>query len=267
MTLLMDSLRLKVAGAEISARTGGSGPALLFLDGGDGFHRSQPWLDRLSKDWSVVAPRYPGYGDTPFADHVRSVNDLALLHLELMEQLDLNDVLLVGASFGGWIAAEMAVRSCHRIKGLVLIDPLGIKIGGPLDRSVTDIYAQQPHQQKALLYASAEHRGFDYTRISDELATDIVKDRTAEAFYGWRPSFYNPTLKEWLQVIKRPCLVVWGADDGVASVEYGRAYADRIRGAEFQVVDAAGHYPHVEQPEATYALVRQFVDGLSKPKA
>jgi pimeloyl-ACP methyl ester carboxylesterase len=263
MTLLMDSLRLKVAGAEISARAGGSGPSLLFLDGGDGFHRSQPWLDRLSKDWSVVAPRYPGYGDTPFVDHVRSVSDLALLHLALMEELDLSDTLLVGASFGGWIAAEIAVRSCHRIKGLVLIDPLGIKLGGPLDRSVADIYARQPGEQKTLLYASTEHRLFDYTSFSDEIATHVVKDRTAEAFYGWRPSFYNPTLKEWLRVIKRPCLVIWGADDGLVSTEYGRAYAGQIPGAEFQVVDRAGHYPHVEQPEATYALVRQFVDGLS----
>ena len=49
--------------------------------------------------------------------------------------------MLVGACFGGWIAAEMAVRDTSRFAGLVLSAPLGIKVGGVLDRDIADMHS------------------------------------------------------------------------------------------------------------------------------
>ena len=69
------------------------------------------------------------------------MDDLAYLYLDLAATLGLRDAVLVGACFGGWIAAEMAVRDTQRFAQLVLADPLGIKLGGVTDRDIADMHA------------------------------------------------------------------------------------------------------------------------------
>ncbi|MGE0768433.1 MAG: alpha/beta fold hydrolase [Hyphomicrobiaceae bacterium] len=240
----------------------GAGKPLLFLDGGDGFHRSLRWRALLAESWDVHAPKYPGYGGVSFADHIRGVNELALLYLEYLEQQDLSDVLLVGASFGGWIAVEIAIRSSTRLSGMVLIDPLGVKVGKATDREISDIYAALPDEKQALLYATDAHRLFDYSGFDDSELASIVQDREAEAFYSWKPFFHNPTLDRWLFRLKLPTQFIWGAGDGFVDQTYGRKFAERVPGAKFTVIERAGHYPHVEQPDATYAEVRRFAEQL-----
>ena len=69
-------------------------------------------------------------------------------------------MFLVGASFGGWIAIELAVRSSDRLSGIVLVDPLGVKMGEATDRDISDIYSALPDDKQALLYATEKHRFF-----------------------------------------------------------------------------------------------------------
>lgn len=255
--------RMEIAGVSIPVRMLGTGRPLLFLDGGDGFHRNSRWLELLGSEWDVYAPKHPGYGGVEFADHIRGVNELSLLYLEMLDRLDLDEVLLVGASFGGWIAAEMAVRCCDRVKGIVLIDPLGIKVGGRTHRDICDIYSARPREKIEILYYGEDHRNFDYSNLPDEEVSDIVQDRQAEAYYGWKPFFHNPTLDRWLFRVRRPTHIIWGENDRFVEPHYGRAYAERIPGSQFSVIAGAGHYPHVEQPEATFAELRRFADSLS----
>lgn len=254
---------IDIAGVPVPVWQAGGGRPLLFLDGGDGFHRGSRWRELLAQQFDVHAPKHPGYGGVEFADHIRGVDELSLLYLEMMERLGLEDVLLVGASFGGWIAAEMAVRSCDRIAGLVLIDPLGIKVGGRTDRDITDIYSARPMEKIEILYSGQEHRNFDYSGMADPDVAAVVQDREAEAFYGWKPFFHNPTLDRWLFRVKRPTLFVWGENDRFVTPEYGKAFAQRVEGSQFSVIAQAGHYPHVEQPEATFAEVRRFAGNLA----
>ena len=71
---------------------------------------------------------HPGWGNSSLPDWLSTVDDLAYLYLDLAATLGLEDAVLVGACFGGWIAAEMAVRDTRRFAQLVLVDPLGIKV-------------------------------------------------------------------------------------------------------------------------------------------
>jgi pimeloyl-ACP methyl ester carboxylesterase len=254
--------QIDIANLSLPVWRGGSGRPLLFLDGGDGFHRSSQWRTLLAQNWDVHAPKHPGYGGVGFVDHVRGVDELVLLYLEYLEQQDLSDVLLVGASFGGWIAVELAVRSSARLSGIVLVDPLGVKMGETTDRDISDIYSARPDDKQALLYATEAHRFFDYSGFGDAELASIVQDREAEAFYGWKPFFHNPTLDRWLFRVKAPTQFIWGAEDRFVNQAYGRKYADRVPGAKFALIEGAGHYPHVEQPDATYAEVRRFAAQL-----
>ena len=71
-------------------------------------------LELLSRRYRVIAPWHPGYGNSPLIDGSGSVDDLAYLYLDLAGELGIENAVLVGACFGGWVAAEMMMRSTAR---------------------------------------------------------------------------------------------------------------------------------------------------------
>jgi pimeloyl-ACP methyl ester carboxylesterase len=70
---------------------------------------------------------------------------------------------------------------------------------------------------------------------------------------------YNPQLKRWLGRIAAPTLVLWGDRDGIVTPDYGRAYAELIPGAEFALIEGAGHHPGEEQAERFVERVMGFL--------
>lgn len=239
----------------------GSGRPVLFLHPGDGFVSDDPFLVGLAQDHDVLAPWHPGFGGSDMPEGWSSVDDLAYFYLGLLADRGLEGVTLVGASFGGWIAAEMAVRDDRRLGRLVLIDPLGIKLGDRTTRDIADFQGTDPDELERRLWANPDRpRPVLHTLDADAL-TRIVRSREAFAHFGWRPYMHNPVLKRWLHRIAVPTLVLWGEADGIVSPDYGRAYAGLIPGAEFRSIAGAGHYPQIEQADACLAAVRGFIDG------
>jgi pimeloyl-ACP methyl ester carboxylesterase len=110
-----------VKGIPVEIHGAGSGPPLIYLHAEQYFEQVRPYLDALAKKWTVIAPRHPGYGAASKTADLRSVDDLAYLYLDLLDELKLDKVVLVGTSFGGWIALEMCVRNHARLSKLVLI--------------------------------------------------------------------------------------------------------------------------------------------------
>src|SRR5437870_13887769 len=119
---------ISIAGATLELVDRGQGRPLLFLHAGEGLAPERPWLELLSRRFRVIAPWHPGYGNSPLIDGSGWVDDLAYLYLDLAAELKLEKAVLVGACFGGWVAAEMMVRSTARFSHLVLVDPLGIQV-------------------------------------------------------------------------------------------------------------------------------------------
>src|SRR5947207_734269 len=73
-----------------------------------------------------------------------TTSDLVRLCLAFIDDLPHQQVDPVGLSSGAWLAAEVAVASCHRLRKLVLADPVGIKLGGPTERDILDIFNLNP---------------------------------------------------------------------------------------------------------------------------
>ena len=119
----------------------GAGRPLLFLHPGIGIEPTAPVLDRLAARARVLAPVHPGFGGSEQPKRFDTVDDLAYFYLDLLEQLELRDTIVVGVSFGGWIAAEIAIKSTERISHLVLANAVGIKVGDREQRDIVDIYA------------------------------------------------------------------------------------------------------------------------------
>lgn len=237
----------------------GNGRPILFLHPGTGLDGSQTVLDRLSSHARVIAPAHPGFENSELPRGFSSVDDLAYFYLDLIDALDLDDVLLVGASFGGWIAAEMAIKSCERLSGLVLADAVGIKVGARDSRDIADIYALADDEIERRSFAAPDRFVRNYTQMPHEQLVTIARNREALTLFAWSPYMHDPKLRGRLHRIATPTLVLWGEADGIVTSDYGRAFASSIPGARFETIAGAGHYPHIEQPEAFARCVLNFI--------
>lgn len=253
--------KIKIGDVGIDLWREGTGRPLLFLHPGDGFTPEDPFLSLLKQRFDVLAPWHPGFGHSDFPEGWDSVADLAYFYLDLLDELNLQNTVLVGASFGGWIAAELALRGTTRVGGMVLIDPLGIRLSDPTTRDIADFHNTDAALLERMTWADPAGKQPDLTALDDDALTGVVRTREAFAHYGWRPYMHNPHLARWLHRIAIPTLVLWGEQDGIVSPEYGRAYAERIPGARFKSIANAGHYPHLEQPQASADQVFAFAES------
>lgn len=249
---------VSVSGIDLQVEERGSGRALLFLHSGEGLQPNRPWLDALATNFRVIAPNHPGWGGSALPGWVNSVDDLAFLYLDLAAQYDLTDAVIVGNSFGGWVAAEVLVRDGARFGACVLADPLGCKFEGRTTREITDMHSLDSGTLMAHAWADSARGAEDYPSKSEAELTQIVQGREAFALFGWKPYMHNPRLKHWLHRIKTPTMVVWGEQDRITGREYAQHWADALPHAGLATIPDAGHYPQFEQPEAFASLIAGF---------
>jgi pimeloyl-ACP methyl ester carboxylesterase len=250
--------RVEIAGVSLEMLMESEGPPLLFLHGGDYFAQHRDFFSRLARRWRVIAPRHPGFGNSARPDSFHTVHDLAYLYLELLDRQDLRDVVLVGSSFGGWIALEMCVRCLQRIGRLVLIDAVGVKFGGREEREIADIYALPGDELIRRTFFDPARAAPDYSGLSDEEAASVARDRAATALYGWRPYMHNPGLCQWLHRVRVPTLVLWGENDGIVPPDYGEKLCRALPDARFELIREAGHYPQIERAGEVADAIGRF---------
>jgi len=252
--------RLIVAGIELEVLRRGQGRTLLLLHGFETIPPAARFLDLLARRFSLIAPSAPGFGSSPRPEDVCEVYDLVRLYLALLDALPGDKVSVVGFSFGGWVAAEMAAACGHRIEKLVLVDALGIKLTGRETPDILDIFNTHPRDVASRRWRDPERWAPDFNAMSDDEIVRHARNREALAVYGWHPYMFNPRLKRWLARIAVPTLVLWGAHDGIVAPSYGRAYGALIPGARFATIDEAGHHPELEQQAFVDHLV-SFLEG------
>jgi len=238
----------------------GQGRPILLLHGEDGLDPHVPFLELLADAGHIIAPSHPGFGHSPEVDWIDTVDDLSYLYLDFLAAQKLQDVIVIGLSLGGWIAAEMAVKSTERLAKMILVAPVGIKVGGRETRDIPDIFALSPNEVARLTYHDPTFASVDYSRLSEGQLTAMARNREATVLYAWEPYFHNPKLRRRLRRIGVPTLFLWGANDQfVTSSYYGAAYRDAIPGARLETIDRAGHLPHIEQPQDLVEKIRMFL--------
>jgi pimeloyl-ACP methyl ester carboxylesterase len=252
-----------INGIRIELIERGSGRPLLFLHPGIGIEATAPVLDRLAERARVIAPSHPGFGGSEQPPEFDCIDDLAYFYLDLIDELDLADTIVAGVSLGGWIAAEMAVKSCARVSHLVLANPVGIKVSDRETRDIADIFALTEEQLAELSYFDSAAGKHDYQTMAEAEVRVVARNREATARHGWSPYMHDPKLKARLHRIRIPTLLLWGTADRILSQPYGRAYCAAIPGARFEPIERAGHFPHLEQPDEFARRIFAFVDGTA----
>ena len=251
-----EATRITVRDTPVDLLRAGSGPPLLFLHGAGGGGRWLTFQERLAARLDVLAPSHPGHGGSPAAEWIEHISDLAFHYLDLLDTLGLERVHLAGASFGGWIAAELATMASHRLQSLVLIDPVGIKVEGwiypflfgmELPQLVETVF----HNPMAALALAPPDMSIDTLAL-------LYRQNTALARVAWNPYLYNPLLRRRLARVSTPTLLVWGAHDRLAPLVCAEAWRKEIPNATLRVFEDSGHVPHLEEPDAVAATVVDF---------
>jgi pimeloyl-ACP methyl ester carboxylesterase len=246
-----------------AATAGGTG--VLLLHGGAGPLSVAGLAAALSEHAYVITPTHPGFDGTPRVPWADSVADLADAYLDLLEQLGMTAVMVIGNSIGGWIASEMALRDIHgRVKSMVLLNAVGIRPDN--DKQVTDIRSLPPVAIGKLSFANAAFRP-NFAAMSDEQRAGMAANQQTLAVYAGEDFLFAPKLRWRLHRVTVPVLAVWGEEDGIVTTEYGRAFAGAFPNGHYQGIADAAHFPHIEQPGAVLAAIGDFVDNVVKPDA
>ena len=248
---------LSVRGTPVHMLRDGAGTPLLFLHGAGGAGRWLEFQERLAKAHAVLMPSHPGHGGSPAAEWIDHISDLAFHYLDLLDAERVERGHLVGASFGGWIAAEIATMASHRLVSLTLIDPVGIKVDGWIypflfGMDIPEVVQTVFHNPMAALALAPPDQ-------SPETLALQYRQGTALARVAWNPYLYDPLLRRRLARISAPTLLCWGAHDRLAPLHpCADAWGGAIPGARLRLFEQSGHVPHLEEPAAVAEAVLDF---------
>jgi pimeloyl-ACP methyl ester carboxylesterase len=215
----------------------------LLLHGGGGVATMAGFADLLAERTHsrVLLPTHPGFGGTARPGSLHSVPDLARAYVALLDRLGLAGVTVVGNSFGGWLAAEIALLGSPRVSRVVLVDAVGIEVEG---HPVADVGSMTPAE-------IAAHAWHDPSRAPVPPAaggTGPSPDLQALGAYTGR-AMSDPTLLDRLRGLDLPVHVVWGESDRIVEVAHAKAFAAAIPTSRLTVLPATGHLPQLETPE------------------
>jgi pimeloyl-ACP methyl ester carboxylesterase len=229
---------------------------VLFLHGAGGL-LWDPFLEALAQEHTVYAVEHPG-ADTESLAHLPGIWELVLFYDELLDELGLDKVAVVGHSFGGMVAAELAANSPRRVSRLVLIAPIGLWRD---DAPIPDIAAVPPEQLPELVLADPKSPLAEMLTppADDPQALFEAAVRMASILHFIWP-LPDKGLRNRIHRISAPALLVWGERDALVPPVYADEFSVLLKQSEKVLVPDAGHLPQLEQPEPVRQAVLQFLD-------
>jgi pimeloyl-ACP methyl ester carboxylesterase len=238
----------------------GEGRPILLLHGGGGPDTVAGFgaLLAAAKPARVIRPVHPGFAGTLRPEALDTVGGLAALYVALLDQLGVDDVIVVGNSIGGWIAAEMALLSSPlsspRVSGIILVDACGIEVP---EHPAADFFSLRMDQVFPLSFHNPGPFRIDPSTLPPAAQAAAAANRAALVTYS-KATMGEPTLAGRLSAIETPTLVLWGDSDQIVDPGYGRAFAAAIPGARFQLLTDTGHLPQIETPDQVLQAVWDF---------
>lgn len=240
---------LTAAGKKTQLTVGGSGPPLLYLHSAGGETDWMPFHEKLAEHFTVYLPAHPGFADSRGLEEVRDIYDYAWHYVDLIAELKLGPLPVVGFSLGAWTAVELAILRPALVKKLVLVNAAGLRLA---DAPMGELFIDDLEKLKRLLFKDpndpsiplALPKGLDDTRIIQWL-----KAREATARVGWNPYLHNPRLPPHLRRVECPALLLWGRHDRLIPLAHGEFYAKHLPNARLEVLDCGHMLPFEKTDE------------------
>ena len=264
VTIQEHSLSVWRGQIQCRVKVAGQGPPLVYLHGAAGLMWDD-FLEGLAQTHTIYAPEHPGTspGDPDAIKPLDDLWDLVLYYYELFDGLRLESPAVVGHSFGGMVASEIAATDPGRVSRLVLLNPIGLWRD---DAPVKNWMVMSPDDLGKELFSEPD--GPVARRVLAE-PEDPEERMTAKIQGIWNlgctGKFTWPIpdkgLSKRLHRVQAPTLVIWGQQDGIVPAIYAQEFADRISGARSVIVEGAAHVPQLEQLDQVSQLVGDFLAG------
>jgi len=264
-------------------RVAGSGPALLMIHGvGDSSATWEPVHAKLAQRFTVIAPDLLGHGasDKPRADY--SAAAFANGMRDLLAVLGTDRVTVVGHSFGGGVALQLAYQYPELVERLVLVStggvtrdvspalrlaarPMGCEALAVL-RTPGVLPAIQLFDRAVQTVLGSTRFGRDVADVADVLG-NLCEPRALSAFARTVRSVVDrrgqvvTMLDRSYLVQDVPVQVIWGEDDSVIPVSHAHLAHAAMPGSRLEIFKDCGHTPFHNQPDRFVEIVERFVDS------
>jgi pimeloyl-ACP methyl ester carboxylesterase len=251
---------VRVDDTDLVVVRGGHGPPTLVLHEELGWPGWLGWNSALARKRTLIIPQHPGYSHTARAEWILNARDLAGFYARYLAEQNLAPIDVVGFSFGGWVAAEMAAANPSQFRKMVLVAPMGIR---PTEGLILDFFQMMaPKHLRATVLDPDKTPEFEqlYGEQGPEQFEKWEEARAQSARLAWMPFMHNPSLPHLLPVAaKLSALLVWGRQDGVVPLNAGHIYKQALKSARMVVFDGCGHRPEVEKPAEFIREIETFL--------
>ena len=254
---------VEAAGTTVQVVKGGSGDPLLILHDELGHPGWMNFHEGLAKEFELTIPSHPGFGDSPYLDWIMNMRDLAGWYLQALDDMDVGQMNLMGFSFGGWLAAEMATMHPDRFSSLVLVNPMGVK---PPAGEIYDMFLVVAKEFLTEGFLDPQSTP-EFEKICPEEPTpeqveywEVAREQACRL--SWRPYMHYRGLPHLLRRLKSlRTQIIWGRDNAIVPLSAAQVYHESIPGSDLSIIDNCGHRPEIERSEEFVRLVRGFLTG------
>jgi 2-hydroxy-6-oxonona-2,4-dienedioate hydrolase len=226
-------------------------------------------IPTLSRYHRVIIPDIIGFGYSDKPSNVEYTIDFFIndFLIPFLDSLGILKASIIGSSFGGHIATELAIRFNDRVEKLVLVSPAGMmkKESNP---TLDSYFTAAMYPWYDLVYKAFSEMAYNSAIVSEETVLDFMnRMRLTNAKYAFHYTLlgmrYAPDLQGRLSTIIAPTLLVWGKNDSMIPLKHARAY-DEIPNMERVLIENCGHTPYVENPNKFNKIVLKCLRGSSR---
>lgn len=271
---------VSIHGHDMAYQMEGSGPPLLLLHGIAGSSRT--WRDvipRLTDRFTVIAPDLMGHGQSekPIGDY--SLGAFASGIRDLLEVLSIDRTTVVGQSFGGGVAMQLAYQHPERCERLVLVD------SGGLGREVSWMlrFMTLPGSEYVMpvifpgfvrdwgdsLFRRINDQGIHLGRFGEMWSAyaSLAESDNRQAFARTIRSVIDPggqtvsAMDRLYLATPMPTLIIWGDRDDIIPVSHAYAAHEAMPGSRLTIIEGAGHFPQIEAPEEFVGALVEFIES------
>jgi pimeloyl-ACP methyl ester carboxylesterase len=221
-------------------------------------------IENLAKDFHVYALQFPiDYHPNKSSREFTTIEELTRYTLDFMDENKIAKATIIGNSLGGQVAIDMCLNHSHRVEKLIITGSAGLferhLTGGNLPKDVSREFIRE--KGKEIFY--------DPSHITDEIVENIHKMLEDRSFVRFllrvAKSTRDYNVKEELEKIKFPTLIVWGSDDVITPPYVAEEFEEHLENATLRFIDQCGHTPPMEQPYEFSKIIREFLQESLSP--
>ena len=254
-------MRIDVDGLEISYKISGEGEryAVMLQGWGTEYGMYDSVAAALVGEYVFLQFDLPGFGGSDEPKEAWNVDRYADFFCSFLEKLNIKKAVLIGHSYGGRVIIKLASRKNlnFEIEKIVLMDSAGVL---PVRTFAQKVRIARYKALKKVLLSKA------FTALFPDIVEDWQMHQGSEDYRRATPIMrqclvmaVNEDLTALLPEIKEETLLIWGDKDTATPIRDAKIMEEKIPGSALVVLEGAGHYAYLEQPEKFKRIIRAFL--------